>query len=388
MSLLPANSTLLEIALEEAMDEAVLFSPAVTEIKGIKYARPLNVTIGPWLVQEYGLGPISQFFGAGAGLIPLSSDGEDILTTDDGNIDLYVSGDSTIEALIDEGRIWQRIRGTPAAIGMALQWILYNEIAILDQVTRRRRWHLYQIDMRELPGPEEAYRLASAEYLASLSDSARSFFWRGFHGYDVRGHVWGRSRYGASIWGDSSGVRINGGRTKWSHGRNHSFELVALTADQIALGLTYQDGDQLTWSSELTWDAPGLTWSGVEDSVALKAWLIRTIPAYVALYDADNLNIGFVKILLEPIIDAQPDKIIARYTTSTDFGDGAGRSVARFDLSFRGKNTASVKPFKKWLREEQVVFDQPEVAIGPNQIEIELAQTVREFFSIELRIEA
>ena len=387
MSLLPPNSTLLEIALDEAMDEQAIFAPALIEIKGIKYARPLNPTFAAWLVQEYGLGMISQFFGEGAGVIALSSDGDNILTTDDGDIGLYVSNDNTIEDLIDQGRIWQRIRGTPAAVVMALAWISYFEPVVLDQVLGRRRWHLYQIDMKELPGTEEAYRLASAEYLAGISDSTRSYFWRGFHGYDVRGHVWGRSRYGASIWGDSSGIRINGGKTKWSHGRQHQLDMIALMSDQVALGLTFEDGDELTWSDDVTWDSPGLAWDGVESAVELNAWLISKMPAYLSLYDVDDELIAYLKILVAPIIEIQGDQLIAKYKTSTDFGDGFGSSVARIDLSFGGENVSDVKPFKKWLLPDQVEFD-PEVAIGPNTVAIDLSATIREFFSVELRIEA
>lgn len=388
MTLLPPNNTLFELALEEALDEETILAPSVAEMKGIKYARPLNATVAPWLVQEYGLGPISQFFGEGAGVIPLSSDGTDILTTDGEGIDLYVSGDSSIETLIDDGREWQRIRGTPAAIEMALNWILYTDVAILDQVLGRRRWHLYQIGMQELPGEEEAYRLASAEYLAGVSDSTRSFFWRGFHGYDVRGHIWGRSRYGASIWGDSSGVRINGGRTKWSHGRQHELEFVAGSADQADLGLTYEDGDELTWQTDLTWDAPGLAWDGIENAVELKVWLISAMPAYLALYAPANALIGYIKILKDPIITIVGDDIVANYKASTDFGNGYGATVDRIALSFHGANVDAVKPFKKWLLPSQVEFQDPEVAIGPTQIAIPLAQTIREFFTIELRIEA
>lgn len=191
-TVLPSDSTtVFEYTVEQATDIVDEIAPAIQEIHGIKYARPLNVTFAPWLVYEYGLGPISQFFG-------------------------------TAEDTIDEGRPWQRLRGTPAAVTTALGWLDYDAIDIEDQLRGRRRWHLYQMDMGELPGADEVNRLMNAEYLAGLSDPARSYFWRGYHGYDVRGHVHGRSRWGRSMWGDSSGVRLPGGKTKWSHGRSHT----------------------------------------------------------------------------------------------------------------------------------------------------------------------
>ncbi len=206
VSLLPSNSTAFELALEEATDIASEIGPAIDAIHGLKYARPLNITVAPWLVNEYGLGPISDFF-------------------------------DTVEGLIDEGRVWQRLRGTPQAISTSLSWIDYDDIDIQDQVRGRRRWHLYQIQMGELPGVDEFQRLTNAEYLAGLSDPARSYFWRGYFGYDVRGHVYGRSRWGRSIWGDSSGVRIAGGKVKWSHGRTHELEATGTQDDIENLGI-------------------------------------------------------------------------------------------------------------------------------------------------------
>jgi len=67
-TVLPSDSTtVFERTVEQATDFIDEIAPAIASIAGIKYARPLNVTVAPWLVYEYGLGPISGFFRHGRG---------------------------------------------------------------------------------------------------------------------------------------------------------------------------------------------------------------------------------------------------------------------------------------------------------------------------------
>lgn len=380
MSLLPGNSTPFELAAEQAMDEFDVIAPALDGIRGVKYARPLNPTVAPWLVEEYGLGQISPYFGSD-GTVPLS-DGSSLLTTEDGTV--LVVGTS-IEVLIDEGRRWQKIRGTPDAIATALGWIQYYDVVIEDQAIGRRRWHLYQINMGELPLPDEEQRLADAEYLAGISDPARSIFSRGYFGYDVRVLVWGRRRWGRSIWGDSSGVFLPPGETKWSHGRAHEISLPIDQGDLDALGIDFNNGDDISWDQGLSWDTEGTTWAGVVDAYALRAWVILHSDAYLGLFDVSGSPIGYIKILTTPETDVTTGTVI-RYDARTSFGDGGGQSVASAGLVFGGVNGPSVKPFKRWLEPDEIAFPSGQVVIGPTPVSFDLMKTVREFFTVDFVI--
>ncbi|WP_105403414.1 phage tail protein [Neorhizobium sp. T7_12] len=357
-TVLPSTSTtVFEYTLEHATDFADEVSPAIQEIHGIKYARPLNVTVAPWLVHEYGLGPISQFF-------------------------------ATIEDTIDEGRPWQRLRGTPAAVTTALGWLDYTSIFIEDQVRGRRRWHLYQIGMGELPGSDEVNRLMSAEYLAGLSDPARSYFWRGYHGYDVRGHVYGRSRWGRSMWGDSSGVRLPGGKVKWSHGRSHLVDATAEAGKAADLAVSYTDGDPLTWLPTITWAAPGVTWEGVTDARVLKSWLMRQKTAYIGVFDADGDAIGYAAVLREvrDITDYEDvsDTVELVYEASIAFGAASG-DAASVAVVFGGQSTAN-KPAKPWLSPAEIDFPDGDIHVGTTAAVFSFQRTIREHVVIHLTI--
>lgn len=356
-TLMPSNKTDFEVSLEEATDIADVVGPSIDDIHGLKYARPLNITVAPWLVYEYGLGPISNFF-------------------------------DTIEDLIDEGRVWQKIRGTPLAITTSLSWIDYDTITIEDQVTGRRRWHLYQIEMGELPGADEIARLTNAEYLAGLSDPARSFFWRGYFGYDVRGHVWGRSTWGRSIWGDSSGVRIADGKVKWSHGRTHTINATAEAGKAATLGVEFTDGEDVTWLESLTWGAPGLTWDGVSDARLLKSWLMLQKSAHIGLFDALGDAIGYARVVraVNDLTDYEDlnDTVVLAYDATVGFGIASG-DVASVAVVFGGV-ADGVAPFKTWLDPDQIDFPGGEVRVGGSALSFTFLETVRERIVINLTI--
>jgi hypothetical protein len=380
MSLLPPSSTDFEIAVEAAMDEFDIIAPALDTIKGVKYARPLNPTVAPWLVQEYGLGPISPYFGPG-GTTALT-DGSTFLTTIDGTA-LLVS--TTVEVLIDEGRAWQRIRGTPEAITRALRWITYYNVSIEDQAVGRRRWHLYQINMGELPLPDEGQRLADAEYLAGISDPARSIFSRGYYGYDVRVHVWGRSSYGRSIWGDSSGVTLPPGATKWSYGRQHVVDIQADADDRVVLDINFGNGDDVSWDEEFAWDTPGIAWSGVYDAAAARSWVVTHRDAYFAFYGEGGSVIGYVKIMMPATVVFGAQTIVS-YDVRTGFGDGAGSSVQTGSLVYGARTKAGVKPYKRWLLPSEVEFPDGEIRVGEPAFDFSLMKTVREFCTVNFNV--
>lgn len=356
MSFLPPSSTQFEIAVDEALDEYDIIAPAMKTIFGLKYARPLNPTVAPWLVYEYGLGPISGFF-------------------------------DTVEHQIDLGRAWQKIRGTPGAFSMAMGWIGYDNVTIYDQVTGRRLWHLYQADMGELPLPDEDKRLADAEYLASLSDPARAFFWRGFYGYDVRGLTHGRSRYGETIWGDSSGVRINGGKTQWSHGRQHNVAIAGTDAFYDAFSINISTGQQLSWDFAISWDTPGISWDEVVSGSAVRAFLIQSFDAYLCLYDAADQPIAYIKNLNAPVATNQGADVSLAYEFRTGFGDGAGLACKKVSLVFGMQTAPGVKPFKRYLLPSEVVTPSGTFRLGAVTVDLILKKTIREFFHVSLLIE-
>lgn len=356
MSFLPSNSTDLERTLEEAMDEKAIIRPAMLAIKGVKYARPLNPTVAPWLILEYGLGPISQFF-------------------------------DNPEDLIDEGRPWQKIRGTRAAIQTSFSWIGYDTIQVQDQVPNRRRWHLYQVNMGELPGLDEETRLANAEYLAGMSDSARNYFWRGFYGYDVRVHVWGKSSYGKSIWGDSSGVRLNGGMVKWSHGRQDTVPIAPTVDDYDELGIDYTTGQHIPWSTPLPWSAPGLTWRGISSAAKLKAWDLAVRDAYLGLYDVGGQPIGYIKNLVPAVSTPVSEDIDLAYDIRTGFEEAPGAVVKSISLIFGGQNKAGVQPYKRFVLPSQIEFPSGEIRVGSYAVDLTMQHTIREFFNVVIHIE-
>ena len=359
-SLLPPNSTAFERALEAAGDYGSLVSAAITEIHGIKYVRPLNSTVAPYLVQEYGLAPISGYFG-------------------------------TVEDLIDQGREWQRIRGTPRAIETALGWIGYNAITLEDQARRRRRWHLYQSDMGDLPGPDEGQRLADAEYLANISDPARSEFFRGFHGHDVRAMRWGNGRFGKTMWGDSCGVRINGGSVKWSHGRHHSVSLTAPIADWSYFGWNDELADMvsasMTWSPVLSWLTPMLYWSGAAAEAAVKTWLLMRRQAHIVFRDGNGGPLGYARVIRKPAdnsaIASAPSVI---YEIRTAFGDAAGKAAASVGVVYDLVSRADVKPFKAWLDPSEVHADSG-IDAGQSPWSHAFQKTVREAVTLTFTVD-
>lgn len=360
VSLLPDNRTVLEDALGIATDPSEPVLADIEATRGFRYARPLNASVAPWLVLEYGLAPISAYF-------------------------------ATVEDLIDQGREWQRIRGTPSAFHAALRWINYQFAAIEDQGGRgRRRWHLYQCAMGELPGASESLRLANAEYLGGISDPARSEFFRGWHGYDVRAMRWGRGRFGNTMWGDSSGVRIDGGNVKWSHGRSHTVEATGTIEDWAAFGWDDALADMVaasgTWSPSLAWITPMLYWSGTMAEAAVKTWLLMQRQAHLVFRDADGSPIGYARAIRKPVDNSAAALAPSvRYEIRTAFGDAAGATAASVGVVYDLMTKPDVKPCKSWLTPPEVVKDSG-VEAGSAAWAHTFQKTVRETVELTLTV--
>ncbi|MBB4005802.1 phage tail protein [Allorhizobium taibaishanense] len=355
--LVPSNSTVLEEALAVATDPFDAALADLEAVRGFRYQRPLNATVAPYLVQEYGLGPIADFF-------------------------------DTAEDLIDSGRAWQAIRGTPKAILDALRWIAYYGPQIEDQVKGRRRWHLYQIAMGELPGDDEVQRLYNAWYLADLSDPVRSEFFRGYFAYDVRGLSWSRRKWGSALWGDSSGARIDGNPVKWSHGRSHA----------IAIEETFYEWERFGWNDTLSafgdggwpaiaWSQVTIPWSAAGSPTTMKAWLLLQEVAHLVFYTAAGAVIGYSRIIMaaENQTEEGDDYVTVVYKARTRFGNGAGQTSAKIGIVYGLELVDGVKPYKSWLEPSEVITGSG-IEVGKTNFALRFFETVRELFTVTLTI--
>lgn len=360
--LLPPNATPLEIAVSETIDRTPEIGPYVEAARGVLFARPtLNVTFASWVLDQFGLGGISAYF-------------------------------DTVEDTIDAGIPWSRIRGTCAAIETALAWVEYDDISIEHQFPHRRKWNRYTVEMGAVPATELP-RLMDAEYLGKLSDAARSVFFRGFEGYDHRALTWSASRYGDSLWGDDSGVRLNSGTVKWSHGEDDSGAIVAGETERQALGIDVTEGQMLTWGS-LPWNAPGITWQGIQDVAAFKSFLLRRLPVRIGFFDAAGDPIGYrLPYAVRDVTDTHApggDSIVVEYECRTDFGDGEGSAAARCSLVFRANNTDTTKPGKLWLEPGELAFEDghsaEDMVIGAVDLDFVFRRTVRQHVTLTLEI--
>lgn len=365
--LLPSNATQAEMALSQALDRDAILGPGADAVAGWRYERPLPAGFGPYLVDELQLGTIRSFF-------------------------------DTDEATVDAGWPWLQIRGTIAAVETALGWIDYEAALVEAPVLGRRKWNRYQIAMGELPLPLESDRLLDAEYLASLSDPARSVFWRGFHGYDVRAMEWSGNRWGGSIWGADSGVRLEGGQTKWSHGREHGpFEATASATTQAALGIDTLATGTVGWSSTLTWAQVGhLTWGEPTDAqiAELVGRVISQLSIYVGFFDAAGDLIGARRaISRKPAASfggqtVPTDQTVLEIICRTGFGDGFGHEAATAAVllgvrSSKGPGALWVAPDDLLPPDGQTLAD---VTVGAFAIDLPFTHTIREHLTLRVRL--
>lgn len=358
--LLPSNATPLERAVSETLDRDPVLGPGIDAASSIRFQRPLIPSYAAWILAQYGLGGVSQFF-------------------------------DTIEEAIDAGVPWQRVRGTVAALELALDWIGYDEIAVEHLGRRRRRkWNRYQIGMGSIPEMERPI-LLDAEYLADASDPARGVFFRGWHGYDARALEWSRGRWGSFIWNDDSGARLDGGKTKWSHGESHSGAIVAGETERQALGIDVAEGQEVGWG-DFPWEAPGVSWEGITDVAAFKSFLLRRLPILVGFYREDGSAIGYRRpfVVRDVTAEHEPgeDAIVVEIECRTGFGDGEGEDCDHCALVFRGRN--SQKPGRLWNVPGELSFedgvDPTDVTIGAVPLGFTFRRTVRQHVTLTLEI--
>ena len=137
-ALLPPNATAFEKALSQAMDLHGRGAPLSDALPGFKLDAPDALL--PWLIWEYGLGE----------LVPYLREPRRVL---------------------EEGLLWQRMRGTPESLRMALGWVGLAEVA-LEQEPPGVHFAEFQLD----PGRvlRDDALIADLVAVAKLAAPARS----------------------------------------------------------------------------------------------------------------------------------------------------------------------------------------------------------------------
>ena len=191
--LLPANATPLEQALSRATDALARLALPADAIRQFK-TDPAEALL-PWLIWEYGLGELLPYL-------------------------------PEPRLAIAQGLLWQRLRGTPAALSTALSWIGMR--ATLEQEPPGVHFASFQLDPGRVLDDDTA--IANLIAIARLSAPARARLSRIYHGHDLRRVVLSQSRLGQALLSDHSGVLWRDGQTKLSFGRG--FAQAAQASDQ------------------------------------------------------------------------------------------------------------------------------------------------------------
>ncbi len=368
-TLLPRNASLVELALEGAIDLESRFGTEVDKITGWKLRRPLDAVLEPFLVAEYGLGDLSRFF-------------------DD------------VEDLIDEGIDWQRIRGTPAAVLQALGWLTYDG-EVLDAAFYRRRWNRFEIHLDRVRD-NELPDLRHIEFLSNLSVAVRSYLRRGYRGYNVPAFELSRHRLSYGYLSQDSGIALPGTAARWSFGRNRDHDVTLSQASLEALGVWLPpDSFPPTWADlAFEWSDADFLWTDdliVYRSRAMAARLSR-LPCWVQFRDADGL-IGYrrARIVARVVLNGDGPLAVGSQRCSvgpgtavyvearTAFGDGEGRTATTARMYFGAVPSDNSQSGLLWAGETlQLNFDKPAVAV--RDVTIPFGLTVRERVRTLLRM--
>ncbi len=324
--------------------------------------------------------------------------------------------------LASVGPAWQRIRGTPGAIRRGIGWVGYSA-AFEWAPARRRRWHLWQMRLDRLPDAETD--LDPIDGIASLSDDAFSHFWRGFRGWDVRPHEMGVSRWGASAWGRSSGVRVRVGGAKvrrggpcrvdgvrvrvggakWSFGRPLVVDRLVTEAELTALGAWIPPaGASSAWSTmHYPWSTARYPWS-IPGRTARRRSIAATLAAklwHFVFRDAAGAVIGACRAVVHPVAEAiggayrigagtwspsaSPTAFLA--FCRTPFEASPGARVASIDLVADAELGAGVPPGRAWLKPTEIeVAGAASLSVAAT-VDITMGATIREIVHCLLRID-
>lgn len=184
MTLLPPNATAQERGLELASRFAPSVDAGVQALLTFKENPPPQVLM--WLVWEYGLEELLPFLPDPA-------------------------------AAIAQGLLWERIKGTPESVRLALSWLNLGEnTAIEEEDPTTTHWHEYMVDPGGVPNGYGV--LQNIVDLARVSSPVGTNLARIYHGYDLRRFKLDGSQYGdllsdySGIYDDALGVRLSFGR--------------------------------------------------------------------------------------------------------------------------------------------------------------------------------
>ncbi|MCJ7455104.1 MAG: phage tail protein [Wolbachia endosymbiont of Homalodisca vitripennis] len=180
--LLPPNATKQEQALAEAIDYKI--DPSC--IRGFKFR--LEERILPWLIEEYELGEMLRWV-------------------------------KDKRRAIVEGVKFQRLRGTPASLKIALKWANIEDITIIEEPPGKHFFEL-QIGIKDVPND---FFVDAVVELAKLSLPARSRLMRIFNDhYNVDRFILDESLFG-SLLSDYSGIKVEKNGPVLSFGRVNFF---------------------------------------------------------------------------------------------------------------------------------------------------------------------
>lgn len=205
--LLPSNSTALERAIANTAPRTLL--DALADAPRRLKSTPPDAVV-PWLAAEWGLADFTAYF-------------------------------ASARALIEAGLPWLQLRGTAAAVKLALSWIGLQ--AMLEEDGTR-----LQLDPGTAQAPDN---LAAIRHLVEASIPAHVQLYRLYHGYDRRVlRASTGDRWSDAFLSDDSGVWVNG--IKLSFGRLR--HLQALRAETLlTLRLTRLHAARVLYPDVMRW---------------------------------------------------------------------------------------------------------------------------------------
>ncbi|WP_343289091.1 phage tail protein [Wolbachia endosymbiont of Encarsia formosa] len=188
--LLPPNATKQEKALVDATDYKVDIQ------KGYKFS--LKEETLPWIIEEYGLEGILRWV-------------------------------KDRRKAVVEGVKFQRLRGTPASLKIALKWANIEDITIIEEPPGKHFFEL-QIGIKDVPND---FFVDAVVELAKLSLPARSRLMRIFNDYyNVDRFILDESFFG-SLLSDYSGIKVEKNGPVLSFGRINFFSFRCLLVEIV-----------------------------------------------------------------------------------------------------------------------------------------------------------
>ncbi len=185
--LLPQNATKQEKALVNAIDYKVDIQ------RGFKFRLEEETLL--WIIEEYGLEEILRWV-------------------------------KDKRKAVVEGVKFQRLRGTPASLKIALKWANIEDITIIEEPPGKHFFEL-QIGIRDVPNN---FFVDAVVELAKLSLPARSRLMRMFNDYyNVDRFILDESFFG-NLLSDYSGIKVEKDGPVLSFGRKNTFELKVLNS--------------------------------------------------------------------------------------------------------------------------------------------------------------